>query len=662
MGSAEGPFSILNLGALGMKLTFGIIVSIFWCATGWSSNSYSECSGNYECGSEYVIGKDNRVRPNVIQPKVSKPVIGFCKSPLPINQTYNVKQLGVTCGEGAESKDRLPLPVEPSVMDQWDLLSRSGRADAQEEMQRIRQQEIKWSGSINIPMYENWTWDEKVGDFDSRCGMEEWVTTCARDRIENYSVEESYQECVAWAKDEPSPSYGGGSSYGSGGGSSGGSSGYESPFNNHDSGGSSGGAGENLGPSDYDGSSNEYFPSPEDLSLAGMNRAPAGQCTQYATKYRTVWKQRPASRVTYSCRKTRPLYCEWFETRRERRRCQDHTVKYNLEYKKDPAWKPGYVDAKNPTVASYEDILPNKFDLLPGENERVFVFGNSGVTADVTPQVTFENAWNDYSVTASPQSIRCQYGMRPEFNIAVNTNGRILRKAPNPLALPRDEQGNLLSPLKFEELANGKGKPEAIQLQDVSRATLLAAAQNSRNFTRPEGAGEKDPNAIYKDNGTPLKGASASGGYWQESRFRMQLYRHDKWNRLVRVTLPNTFSSNQSDIFEDTITISLKGKDGLERFYRPSGPLDFALGGIYKAFGIELTPGQEYFINLQVVQRGLRFYESGCGNGKAICEGEDATANSYSEPVIIRFVADPNVDQRSWFKKLKDFQEKFMFY
>ena len=94
-------------------------------------------------------------------------------------------------------------------------------------MQNISQQELKWSGSIDIPVYESWTWQERVGDFASRCGEEPWYTTCAKDRTEAFDDTKEVidtDNCLEHAPD-PTPSEDNGSGRGNGG--------YTSPFNNN---------------------------------------------------------------------------------------------------------------------------------------------------------------------------------------------------------------------------------------------------------------------------------------------------------------------------------------------------------------------------------------------------------------------------------------------
>lgn len=150
-------------------------------------------------------------------------------------------------------------------------------------------------------------------------------------------------------------------------------------------------------------------------------------------------------------------------------------------------------------------------------------------------------------------------GFNPSITIGIHTLGRNFQQAPNSLVLAA-------KPLSFQP---GKSRPEKLHLVDNSREVQLQAAEHSRDFAHRKADG---PGEAYLDNGSPVKGASASGGYWQESVFKMRLIRKDKWGREVRVTIPNIFNSNVGEIIGDTINVSLEGRDGLDRLYRPGGP------------------------------------------------------------------------------------------
>jgi hypothetical protein len=619
---------------------FGVLAVVVGPTVGWSQ---AGCGGRYACGPEVIVEIDNRPRPPVYQPPAS-PVMGLCGDYLPIQYSYEARLTGESCGEGAEQNVRLPNPVDKEVMDQWDLISRSGKAFAQEEMQALLQYDITWEGIVEFPLYENWNYQWKVGDFnEARCGSQVWHTTCERSRTETYEEQETY--CAEY---EITPS----SESGSGSGS-----GSNIPRAPKESGESKDELRDDL---------DNYYNRYKGGHLLDMFVRPAyaQTCKRWAT--RTVTKTRSVEPVRYACTKTRPNWCEWFETRSTWRRCANHTATYKVTYAKDPAWKPGYKDS-NP-IRNFMDILPNKYDLLPGEVEKVNVFANTGRSRVLRPQIKVENAWNEYSYEVSGQELNCRYQMRPSFEIEIHTNGRIKRTAPNPLSTPVDEEGNDLQALFFDDIVDSKtgkisqGLPYEVRLQDHARATMLYAARHSRTLERPDDAEAIDENATYKTRVLGSAGTATSSGYWQETQFRVEMIRLDKWKRPVRMVVPTTFSSNVADILEDSLILHLDGSGAEGEFYRADGPFRFLFGSLYNIFGVELTPGREYYIQVQVAQRGVPFYESGCPGGKTTCEGVQASRKAFSEPLLIKWVADKENDQRSWFRKFKDWQERWMLF
>lgn len=665
-----------------------------------------------ECGSEQVKS-DDRPRPSVVQP-TAEPIVGSCGEKLPAHKSYNAQLGEVSCGTAQNQNFvRLPLEMSDKMRKEWKIAA--ARHD-QNKMQEAHKQEQKFVADLQLPMTESWTWQEKVGGFNSRFGTESYTTQCSVQRTKHTSrIEEQpdynvcirrSSECENWETDRnncleyeadapvavPIPS--------TGGGSLGGGSNYRrdpDPPKKPSSGGyapqapaapkpapsrgdRTSGAGESKRSqkSDYQrskpsssskpsgGKRSENIFTPQILTPSlnnDCNRNPARSCIRYGkmcTRYKCaaygtknvqVWDHTNLGTYTYSCEKVRPLWGEWLETRNERRSCRPQPVSFKVSYETAKTWVPGYTDTSGKKHRNYHDSLPNQWDLLAGESERLVMTPNLQSGTRIVPSLSIcsrfnskkqsceEDGWNDYQVR--PQPVACKYdAAKLEVNIFVDTIGRNVLTAPNPLRVVTD--GSNGTSLVFDST---QARPSAVLLEDTSRTTMMDAALNSRTFGTNE---EKD-----------AKGASASGGYWLETRFKMRLLRLDRSGKTERTTIPNTFGSNQGDIFDQTMTISLEGKDGLDRLYRPGGPAEFIFGGLYKHFGVELTPGETYLLKVALVQRGLPWYITGCRDGKKICEGEDGTNDSYSEEIDVKFVANPNVDNRSWFKRLKDWQKHF---
>ena len=390
------------------------------------------------------------------------------------------------------------------------------------------------------------------------------------------------------------------------------------------------------------------------LMVLPTNRAPASECLRYGTH--RVRYTRSVAPLRYSCVKERPRWCTWLQTKTITQRCENQKAKYAVEYSQDPSWKPNYqYSDRQKNYRDYNSVLPNKFDLLKGESEELNVFANTGRSQSLNPKLKITSKWNDYQSTVLPSEIRCEFNKPVEFKILVNTLGRKKTKAPNTLALPLDEQGKLISPFEVQN-----GRPTGLKLIDTGRATQLAAAANSRAFSRPEEAPQAQADAIYKKvplSSDEIKGLQ--GGYWQETRFRLQLAENGRWGRVQDVTIPAHFGSNQGQVFGDEFNISLIGKDQVPNLYRAIGPFQSVLGWLWTRTGVEFTPGQTYTFKIQALSRGLPFYESGCQSGAHVCEGEIGSEETYSEPLVINWTAPKNEDHRSLFKKFKDWQKNF---
>ena len=192
-------------------------------------------------------------------------------------------------------------------------------------------------------------------------------------------------------------------------------------------------------------------------------------------------------------------------------------------------------------------------------------------------------------------------------------------------------------------------------------STQVRAAELSRMFSKPENAAKAQRDVIY--NKAKVTSNEVTGlvgdAYWQETQYRFQLYEKGRWGRTSMLTVPTTFGSNQGYAMRDQLEISLVGEDAIKDSYRAAGPAHKMLGWLWEQTGAEFTPGQTYHFKVQALPRGLPFYESGCKNGQVTCEGQEGNESAYSEPVTIQWLAPKDIDNRSLFKKFKDFQKYF---
>lgn len=624
------------------------------------------CDSDYECGSEDYEQPSRRPEAAPVQP-AGKPTMGECGQ-LPLR--YGARSLGASCGSGSVGGSRFPERVAADTRDMWDRYLTAGLP---EQAQEVRlNDKIGWSGTKAIPVTEDWSWIEYVGDYSnpSYCHpnqpQEYLETTCTIPREEvYYRDEEDTSNCISWKEDDPPPSTSGSSSFGSPSGSRGSGSGSSgrssSPSINT---GPSRGGGESRGSMRDDYGSTMDVPSRENFF-----RGPAGRtCLEYGTH--RVRHTRPADPITYSCVKPFNRYCVYPVTRQERRACKDVPVRFDIRYVHFPKgrpgvneWKPGYKDPKFP-YRNYNNLLPNRFDLLLGEDERVnMTINKDGESTKVTPALSIQSLWNEYDYSVDPSSrLTCGAGAQPYIKINIHTIGRIKRKMPNALVVPTVMRNGKPESVAFtyeqEVLKNGKradGRPATLTLNDNSRGLMLDASLQSRIYGRSEKTGN------HLEAGTPTDkvGTAANGGFWVDTQYRMQLFKKDKWGRDIRITRPTVANQNQVQYNNDAVSIDLLGKNAVKDFYKmsSSGIFEPIMGRIYNVFSIALTPGDTYYVKVWMVTRGLPWYDAGCRGSKSDCQGEEASTKSYSEPVVIQFKASKEVDHRGLLQKLFDFQE-----
>lgn len=607
-----------------------------------------------DCGSIVVTEPDRRPRPAIEQPEVKSRVMGVCGKFLPVGQDYQVQHTGTSCGGApAVPRARLPMPVEQDRKDKAEQLLNSSMDDLKKrtKAQEVLKQEIAWTDTFNVPMSESWNYVQIQGDFNGPA--ENYQTTCEMTRRESYQVPVKVykDECAQWETiQEPRenstyspsvPSYrdrgNGGSTY---------TPRREEPRNQPRQepprdklNGTSSGEIRQRSRDNYErlrqqrGNNGARV---EEMILKSRGIAQNRRCVRYEkvyvrTDYRTEWRNLP--KITGPCTARRGTWRTYPVVLRGSQACDVQKVKVNVKFTHDPQW--------NPSHPKYLDLLPNKFDLLPGEKETITVGLGGSASSSITAGARVDNGWNEYAVRVSPHSMACELGEK-NFQIEIDTLGRIKRKAPNPFALPEDQKAIIG--------IDDKGRPKSLKLIDQARGLRLDQSMNSRRF---EGAPTTDAEV---NNGETI-GQSEAGGteaFWVSTQFRMTLFKIDGLGRRFPVTLPNKFSTDRTDVFDNEMLISLGGRGGMDRLYRPSGPLQFIFGGLYQYLGVELSPETDYELEVKAAQREFPFYESTCTNGEVACGNENSKEELFSEAIVIKFKTEQT--RRSWLKWLKDKQ------
>lgn len=635
------------------------------------------CGGRISCGSIQVTERDTRTAPAITQPKADAPTIGACGTPLPDGQDYQARLTGTTCSPSNEkSHQRLPMPVDQDKKDKamQVLSSVNDSVTKRTRAQELLYTPIKWSDEFQISMSESWQYSVLTGDFNGP--SESYDTTCSMDRTETYDVAvpiyETYCAQREIIEDDPPPRK---------------EPTYNPPVTRPDSRSESrqtptpmtrpdnqpsrpaprpqeqrpappsqprpkppepspdrlkGTSSSEIKsqsqdnynkkrrPNGIDGASYKHDLFRQLRSIASRE----GRCIREAQRDTGRTRLEPRSRTLPSisglCTARRGTWRTYFVSRQSQRSCAPQTVKVNVDYKLDPNW--------NPKNSAYLDILPNKYDLLPGESEIIKVKGNVAQNA-VAPVLSVENGWNKYFTKIIPERLSCDINKK-EFTIEVHTESRIKRRAPNPFQLPEGTEA-LVG-------LDDKGRPNALKLVDSVRGIRLDASMNSRQFGQPAAEEKSEPKNIGQSE------AGGSEAFWVGTQFRMSLYSYDWQGRKVHVTLPNAFTTNKTDVFRNEMEISLGGFGGMDRLYRPAGPLQFIFGGLYKYLGVELSPNTDYTLEVQAAQREFPFYESTCQNGRTTCGDQEAAEAKFSEPITIKFKTGKT--ERSLMKWLLDHQ------
>ncbi|MES2963335.1 MAG: hypothetical protein V4760_05560 [Bdellovibrionota bacterium] len=610
------------------------------------------CGSDYECGSMSVATPSRPYQPPPQQPAATA-TQGACGT-LPLR--YQARSQGADCGSATVGGSRFPEKVDPDKLDFWNRALKAGMPeDAQKERLSTN---VGWQGTVNVPVTETWSWTEMVGDYENprycfpNNPMESIETTCTIPREEIYYKDVEEEDRSVCKEYYPEPEVSTSSPSGGGGGYD--SSGSSSPSIDT---GPATGSGESESDLDDDYGMNRYSP-------ILVDRHPAAACKTYGTKMVSKKFKRYASPIIYSCVKQFPRYCVHPVSRTEQRACRPQPVTYQVKYMHSPEWKPGYKDPKFP-YRNYDHFLPNRFDLLVGEDERMsLTLNTAGRSTTLVPALKLESLWNEYKVGVDRSSrLQCANGVQPVVKIAIVTVGRKKRTAPNALTVPyrvvnvngKQVKQSVAYTFEQERLKNGKtstGRPTVLTVNDQSRSLMLDASLVSRIYGRTD-----SPNHTETTVPTENISTAANGGFWVDTQYRLQMFRKDKWGRWVRTTGPTNVNQNQVRYNNDEFSITLSGQDAAKKFYRPAGLLDGLLGGVYKHFGVEITPGETYYWKVWMVTKGFPWYESGCKGNKTNCEGEQASTKAFSEPLLVEWKAPKDVDHRSIVKKIIDFQE-----
>jgi len=354
--------------------------------------------------------------------------------------------------------------------------------------------------------------------------------------------------------------------------------------------------------------------------------------------------------------------CWHDEDRSESRHCSTERMTYEAEFVRPP------VSEWNPRSSGYYDVLPNKYDLLPGEVEDVQVFSNSGQGARVRPVVEIGDAWNKYRAESVLDGwgaeAPCRFGQRFNLRARVHTLERLHKATPNAFRMPVDRHGRTMEALGWQEGMTTKGDfvrsiPREIRLVDASEVLIAALARQSRKFEKEI---EIAKDEAGRGRSTPVEGTrdfEKRAGFWQDTHVRIRLFKIERLARDVRVTR-NLYVRGANASSQGSYKIPLVSGDSAADLYRASGPVTDSW---WSGMRVGLEPGRPYELYVSMYQKGVPFYAQDCDEPENRnhwnCRLGLRTENHwFSKELPVPFVTEPMIEQRPAWQRLADFQGK----
>lgn len=280
-------------------------------------------------------------------------------------------------------------------------------------------------------------------------------------------------------------------------------------------------------------------------------------------------------------------YCCWDEGHTEYRHCSSEVMTYDAKFVRNTAYKPGHPD--------YYDIIPNGYDLLPGEVENIAVFTNSAEQAVLDPMARVENAWNDYNVSVKlrgiGESTECQQKVNRHASVEVHTVRRVKRQTPNAFRVPHEL---LAKPLEWIDGPGRSGKTEdrypfKINLTDAAEEVIDALAAHSRSFAAEREAakasvGKGRSSSVKETRAVLMDEKNKADGFWNQTQVRIRVMEPVGFTRIRDVHASNTLYSSAN----------LASREGLYT-------LD-------TTFNYALQPFTQYEFRVSMYRKGVPFY------------------------------------------------------
>jgi hypothetical protein len=329
----------------------------------------------------------------------------------------------------------------------------------------------------------------------------------------------------------------------------------------------------------------------------------------------------------------------------ESRFCSSEVMDYEASYHRPTLKEWG------PQVPGYYDIIPNKYDLLPGEDETPVIVNNRSKSTGLNPDTSVQNAWNKYDpkeefLSGTPS---CVMNNPTKIRVTIYTVARDTTKAsPNAFRLPTKREA-----VETRKSSGEKGmvptKVDALVLEDSSFQIFDSMQRQVEAFGTMNKELEKARAASGNASNTTaeeLAKGKEEGGFWRQTHVRIRLM-EDLWAR-NRFPTQNVELNRLGNAVGGIFNITVSDSNEEQNVYVKSGPLgqwsNFVVNGIRKVpllgayASYEMRPGRRYFYKVAMYQEGIPFYK----------QAKDAYFGSHwSKDLEIEFKPSKEVDLRN---------------
>ncbi|PWU14160.1 MAG: hypothetical protein C5B49_13595, partial [Bdellovibrio sp.] len=337
--------------------------------------------------------------------------------------------------------------------------------------------------------------------------------------------------------------------------------------------------------------------------------------------------------------------------------CSNEVMTYSARYSRDPSWKP--------SSPKYNEFIPNKYDLLPGEMEDVQVYNSSESGTVLKPKVEIGDPWNLYhiSLSGSAMGAKCQQDAHETLDVTIATEHRLVKPSPNAFRLPVNFEGKRVDALTWmmDTDTGLKAKPRTLRLSDISASMVGLIAQQSRaNAGRETLKREigKDGNADQMAKNSPaldpfLKNTTvriqlAEKTWYGTSIFSPPFYLRDS-DAVVSANL--SLSKLQSVRNSEFWEIPLDDPDEGATIYTYRRWLPRFLGLKNK----ELKPYQRYMLRFSMFERNVPFYAQNCDQNESEAACVNEPEGVFSAPLEVTFKTSDKIDYRPTWRKILEF-------